>query len=49
MVLFAAAVAGLAAAGSGVLAALFGLAVALNLSLVLFWHQRDTDMSHLRP
>jgi len=49
VVLFAAAVAGLAAAGSGVVAVLFGVAVALNLSLVLFWHQADTDMSHLRP
>ena len=49
VVLFAAAVAGLAAAGSGVVAALFGVAAALNLSLVLFWHQADTDTSHLRP
>ncbi len=43
VVLFGAAVAGLAAAGNGVLAALFAVAVAVNLSLVLFWHQADTD------
>jgi len=48
VVLFAAAVAGLAAAGDGVLAALFGAAVAVNLSLLLFWHQANTDTSHLR-
>jgi len=46
-VLFGAAVAGLAAAGNGLLAALFGAAVAVNLSLVLFWHQADTDTSQL--
>ena len=46
-VLFGAAVAGLAAAGNDLLAALFGAAVAVNLSLVLFWHQADTDTSQL--
>jgi hypothetical protein len=48
VVLFGAAVAGLAAAGNGVIAALFAVAVAVNLGLVLFWHQADTDTSRLR-
>jgi Protein of unknown function (DUF2568) len=42
VVLFGAAVAGLIAAGSSLLGVVFGVAVAVNLALVLFWHQRDT-------
>lgn len=42
VVLFGAAVAGLIAVGSTLLAIAFGVAVAANLVLVLFWHQRDT-------
>jgi hypothetical protein len=41
-VLFGVAVAGLIAFGETVLGVAFGLAVAANLALVLFWHQRDT-------
>jgi hypothetical protein len=43
VVLFAAAVAGLIATDNVVLGVVFGVAVAVNLGLVLFWHQRDTD------
>lgn len=44
IVLFGCAVVGLIAAGSVVLGVVFGVVVAANLSLVLFWHQRDTVM-----
>jgi hypothetical protein len=40
--LFVCAVVGLIVAGSVVLGVVFGVVVAANLSLVLFWHQRDT-------
>jgi hypothetical protein len=43
VVLFGAAVVGLIATENVVLGVVFGLAVAVNLGLVLFWHQRDTD------
>lgn len=43
VVLFGGAAVGLIAAGSTVLGVVFGLVVATNLALVLFWHQRDTD------
>lgn len=43
VVLFGAAVAGLLATDNVVLGAVFGIAVAVNLGLVLYWHQRDTD------
>lgn len=42
IVLFGGAVAGLIAVGSAPLGVVFGIAVAANLALVLFWHQRDT-------
>lgn len=41
-VLFGGAVIGLIVAGSVVLGIVFGVVVAANLALVLFWHQRDT-------
>ena len=41
-VLFGVAVIGLIVAGSVVLGIVFGVAVAANLALVLFWHQHDT-------
>jgi hypothetical protein len=41
-VLFGVAVIGLIVAGIVVLGVVFGVAVAANLALVLFWHQRDT-------
>jgi Protein of unknown function (DUF2568) len=41
-VLFGVAAIGLIVAGSVVLGVVFGVAVAANLALVLFWHQRDT-------
>jgi hypothetical protein len=41
-VLFGAAVVGLIAVGSVVLGLVFGLAVLVNLALVLFWRQRAT-------
>ena len=40
--LFGGAVAALIAVGSALLGILFGVVVAANLALVLFWHQRDT-------
>jgi hypothetical protein len=43
VVLFGAAVVGLIATENVVLGVVFGLAVSVNLGLVLFWHQRDTD------
>jgi hypothetical protein len=39
VVLFGAAVAGLVASGQGVLGSIFGIAVAVNLALVLIWSQ----------
>jgi hypothetical protein len=42
VVLFGGAVVGLIAAGSTLLGVVFGVVVAANLALVLFWHQRDT-------
>ena len=42
VVLFGGAVAGLFVVGQVVLGVLFGVAVAVNLALVLFWHQADT-------
>jgi hypothetical protein len=42
IVLFGGAVGGLIAVGSPLLGILFGVVVAANLTLVLFWHQRDT-------
>ena len=42
LVLFGGAVAGLLAVGHVVLGVLFGVAVVVNLALVLFWHQDDT-------
>jgi hypothetical protein len=42
VVLFGAAVAGLVAAGQGVLGAIFGVAVAVNLALVLIWSEAGT-------
>lgn len=42
ILLFGGAVAGLIAMGRTLLGVVFGLAVAANLALVLFWHQRDT-------
>jgi hypothetical protein len=42
IVLFGCAVVGLIVAGSVVLGIVFGVAAAASLSLVLFWHQRDT-------
>jgi hypothetical protein len=42
VVLFGVAVIGLVVAGSVWLGVVFGIAVAVNLALVLFWHQRDT-------
>jgi hypothetical protein len=41
--LFGAAVAGLIATDNVVLGIVFGVGVAVNLGLVLFWHQRETD------
>jgi hypothetical protein len=41
-VLFGAAVIGLIVVGSVVLGIVFGIVVAANLALMLFWHQRDT-------
>jgi uncharacterized protein DUF2568 len=41
-VLFGGAVIGLIVAGSVVLGIVFGIVVAANLALMLFWHQRDT-------
>jgi hypothetical protein len=41
-VLFGIAVIGLIVAGSVVLGIVFGIVVAANLALVLFWHQHDT-------
>jgi hypothetical protein len=48
VVLFGAAVAGLIATENAVLGLTFGAAVAINLALVLFWHQDDTDTTHAR-
>lgn len=42
VVLFGGAVAALIAVGSPLLGILFGVVVAANLALVLFWRQRDT-------
>ena len=42
VVLFGAAIAGLVASGQGVLGSIFGLAVAVNLALVLIWSQTGT-------
>jgi uncharacterized protein DUF2568 len=42
VVLFGAAVLGLVLAGNVVLGVLFGIAVAVNLALVLFWGRADT-------
>jgi hypothetical protein len=42
VVLFGGAVLGLIAAGSTLLGIVFGIVVAANLALVLFWQQRDT-------
>lgn len=42
VVLFGGAVLGLIAVGSTLLGVVFGVVVAANLALVLFWHQRDT-------
>jgi hypothetical protein len=43
VVLFGAAVGGLIATDNVLLGVIFGIAVAVNLALVLFWHQYDTD------
>jgi Protein of unknown function (DUF2568) len=43
VVLFGGAVAGLLAVDHAVLGVLFAVAVAVNLALVLLWHQDDTD------
>ena len=43
VLLFGGAVAGLLAVDQVVLGVLFAVAVAVNLALVLFWHQDDTD------
>ena len=43
LVLFGGAVAGLIATDNVVLGIVFAIAFAVNLGLVLFWHQRDTD------
>lgn len=48
VVLFAAAVAGLIATENALLGLAFGVAVTVNLALILFWHQDDTDTSHVR-
>lgn len=42
VVLFGAAVAGLVASGQGVLGSIFGVAVAVNLALVLIWSETGT-------
>ncbi len=42
IVLFGGAVVGLVAVGNRSLGIVFGVVVAANLALVLFWHQRDT-------
>jgi hypothetical protein len=42
VVLFGAAVAGLVASGQGVLGSIFGIAVAVNLALVLIWSETGT-------
>jgi uncharacterized protein DUF2568 len=42
IVLFGTAVAGLVAAGSVLVGVVFGVLVALNLALMLFWHQEGT-------
>ena len=42
VVLFGAAVVGLVLAGNALLGVLFGIAVAVNLALVLFWGRPDT-------
>jgi hypothetical protein len=46
VVLFATAVAGLAATGHVVLGAVFGVATLMNLVLVLYWHQSDAVTTH---
>lgn len=43
VVLFGVAVGGLIATDNVLLGVVFGIAVAVNLGLVLFWHQHDTD------
>jgi hypothetical protein len=42
ILLFGAAVVGLVVVGNTLLGVVFGLVVAANLTLVLFWHQRET-------
>jgi hypothetical protein len=49
IVLFGIAVAGLVATGHGLLGALFGVIIVLNLALVLYWHQSDTVTTHASP
>jgi hypothetical protein len=45
--LFGAAVAGLVASGQGVLGSIFGVAVAVNLALVLLWSETGTVATHM--
>lgn len=47
VVLFGFAVGGLVATANAVLGGVFGLVAAVNLALVLIWHQDDTDASHV--
>ena len=47
IVLFGAAVAGLVASGQGVLGSIFGVAVAVNLALVLLWSETGTVATHM--
>jgi hypothetical protein len=47
VVLFGVAVGGLIATENAVLGGVFGAVVAVNLALVLIWHQDDTDTSHV--
>jgi hypothetical protein len=49
IVLFGIAVAGLVATGHGLLGALFGVIIVLNLASVLYWHQSDTVTTHASP
>ena len=47
VILFGSAVVGLILAGHVVLGVVFGVVVAVNVALVLFWHRVDTDTSHV--
>jgi hypothetical protein len=47
VVLFGAAVAGLVASGQGVLGSIFGVAVAVNLALVLLWSETGTVATYM--